>query len=131
MDALAAIYERADAAIARFGCRCLGGGCCCRFDLAGHRLYVSTLELAMLLQAPPHRAAPPLRCPYQAGVACTARGRRPLGCRTFYCQGPSIELAVIHEECHLEIRRLHASLALPYRYGEVTKYLATSLDFSR
>ena len=81
LQALAKLYRCADAAVAKRGARCMGGGACCRFDLVDHRLYLSTGELAMLSAALPADASACRagRCPYQLGPRCTARDRRPLG----------------------------------------------------
>jgi Fe-S-cluster containining protein len=124
---LKSLYERADKALASLGPTCLGGGACCRFDLAGHRLYVSLLEARLLLQAPAqpegHRTAVG-RCPYQRGPRCLAREVRPLGCRTYFCRGDTQRLQRLHERFHRRIGRLHADHDLPYRYGELTHVLA-------
>jgi hypothetical protein len=124
-DGLATIFRDVDERVARVGAVCLGGGCCCRFALAGHRLYVSTAELALLLSGgPPVRpAAGPLECPFQQGPACHARHRRPLGCRTFFCRVSRDDQAVLtdlYESAHALIRRLHESLNVPYVYSELT-----------
>lgn len=122
---LLAAQEQVDA----LALRCLGGGGCCKFDLAGHRLYVSIGELALLTaDGPPrpNRDLPPLRCPYQCGPRCTARRSRPLGCRTHFCD-PSHDdtLAAIYEAHHARIRRLHDRFAKPYAYVELTAALAS------
>jgi hypothetical protein len=120
------IYAAADARVAQRGAVCLGGGACCRFDLCSHRLYVSTAELALLAtQAPlrPERSAMK-RCAYQLGPRCTARDRRPLGCRTFFCRPPAAEDAgEEYERDHREIRLLHERFNVRYVYVELTTAL--------
>ena len=66
-------------------CRACGG--CCDFARAGHRLYATTGEIALLIARSPQPAGEvlPLHCAYQIGGACTARSGRPLGCRMFFC----------------------------------------------
>ena len=120
MAGLEEIYRRADAGSAASSC--LGGGGCCRFDLAGHRLYVSIGELALLTRQPPGRREPaPLRCPYQDGPRCTARARRPLGCRVFFCRRKEGGApARTYEDCHALIRRLHDRYGAHYAYLELT-----------
>jgi Fe-S-cluster containining protein len=56
---LAGLYEEIDRLTQRSGGRCLGGGGCCKFDLAGHRLYLTAGEMAMLVEAPPPAAPAP------------------------------------------------------------------------
>jgi len=123
MRAVGRLYRSVDAAIARGGARCLGGGMCCKFDLADHRLYVSTLELAYLSRQPPadRSAANRLRCPYQVGPRCMARDNRPLGCRTFFCREivtngqPSV-----YEQFHGRLRLMHQKRCIAYVYVELT-----------
>lgn len=120
---LRGLYRRADAAVAATGAACLGGGACCKFDLAAHRLFVTTAELALLSMRPPPRLerCGRRRCPYQRGPRCTARRRRPLGCRTYFCDASRAEtLRKIHETFHGEVRRLHRRRGIPYVYLELT-----------
>ena len=118
------ILAQAESEIARLAPVCLAGGACCKFDLTGDRLMVSTGELALLhTQSPPrpHRAAIG-RCPYQVGVSCLARDRRPLGCRTFFCRSRSRNFTSdIYERHHTAIRRLHENMVIPYVYVELTR----------
>jgi Fe-S-cluster containining protein len=123
---LQAVYDQVNGAVAAAGLSCLGGGTCCRFDLAEHRLYLSGLELALLTVEPPPdlRRAEQMRCPYQLGPACAAYPRRPLGCRSFFCSpGKKVFLREIHEQSHRRIRRLHQTLCIPYTYGEICQLL--------
>ena len=127
MAALEEIYRRVDAdiAAAATATTCLGGGACCRFDLAGHRLYVSTAELALLTQQQPWRRGEcqRLRCPYQAGPRCTARPLRPLGCRVFFCRCGEGEEDRAYETYHGLIRQLHDNCGAHYAYLELTEAL--------
>ena len=137
-DFLAAIrelYAQADASAAASGLVCLGGGCCCKFDIAGHRLYLSTGELAILAATPrPARPAvdaaapstpPRLRCPYQRGPRCHARDNRPLGCRIHFCRGDHAALNARYEQLHDALRHLHDQFGVPYYYVELTASLGT------
>lgn len=122
LEALRELYLWADQQIAALGPTCMGGGGCCRFDLAGHRLYASTAEMAILLEVPPTSQTQIFfRCRYQIGPRCTARARRPLGCRTYFCD-EEIELRgrLIYETCHEKIRQLHDLHKVPYIYSECT-----------
>lgn len=47
---LRALYERLGAEIARRGPTCWSSGRCCNFEAYGHRLYVTGLEIAWLLE---------------------------------------------------------------------------------
>jgi hypothetical protein len=122
---IAAVLSDADAAVAEKSPTCRACGQCCRFEEFGHRLYVSTGELALLSASRPRRVCRPGRCPYQVGSRCTARRRRGLGCRVFFCDPAAKEWsAALYEELHRRIRRLHARARLPYRYVELTAGLS-------
>ncbi|HUS48077.1 MAG TPA: hypothetical protein VM098_08155 [Phycisphaerae bacterium] len=119
--ALRDIYARVDRAIARRKAPCRACGRCCRFDQLDHRLYVSPGELALLLLERPKRPIRPGRCPYQRGRLCTARGRRTLGCRAFFCNERMTDFShELYEKWHTRIRRLHEKHRLPYLYAELT-----------
>lgn len=122
LSELSSLLSSADAEIAAQGWRCMGGGACCRFDLAGHRLYVSTGELALLTAARGARPQRALgrRCPWQRGPRCLARDARPLGCRAFFCQADEKTSQLIYERFHSQIRQLHEEHRLEYRYVELT-----------
>ena len=123
---LAGILELAGHRMEDQGFRCMGGGGCCKFDLADFRLFLSTGELALLSAQP---APTPLnlrlgRCPYQVGPRCAAHGARPLGCRIHFCDSrASSSMSDGYEQSHLAIRRLHGESRLPYRYGELVSSL--------
>ena len=131
MRKLRGLYRRADRAVARAGCVCMGGGTCCRFDLAAHRLFVTTGELAMLARAEPSDMSRCARgrCPYQRSTRCTARDVRPLGCRMFFCRAAPDANSAVYETYHAELRRLHGAHGLPYRYVELTAGLAQLFGF--
>ncbi len=126
MADLSQLYADADAAVRQRNATCMGGGTCCRFDVAGHRLYVSTGELAYLLCSPwPVTAVFSLRCPYQVGPLCRARDHRPLGCRTYFCRTAITDsLDAIYERVHQQIQALHDRHGVPYYYVELSAGLA-------
>ena len=128
------IYRQVDAAVAELPATCLGGGACCKFDLAGHRLYVSTGELALLMEANPIDLArcSRRRCPYQLGPRCMAREVRPLGCRTFFCgEEMTPQLHESYEHFHHLIRAAHQTHWRPYAYVELTFSLPQLLTLMR
>ncbi len=123
---LAELYCELDAEIRRAGDVCRACGSCCDFRAAGHRLFASSGEFALLVAfAPPPANVLPLECPYLDAGRCTVRAWRPLGCRTYFCegagQGPSQERG---ESFHARIRRLHQSRWAPYAYAELTAGLS-------
>lgn len=126
LAAVRELYQLVDSSVNQQAVRCLGGGTCCRFDRMGHRLYVSTGELALLTMQPPtdlSRCAQ-RRCPYQVGTRCHARKVRPLGCRMFFCSPESDQWSHTHyEQFHNQLRMLHQQYNLPYFYCELTQSL--------
>ena len=122
MAELHRIYARADGDIAGIGASCMGGGSCCKFDIYGHRLYLTPAELAMLIAIPPPDPARAHhgRCPYQVGPRCMAYSHRPLGCRIFSCRAKEQKLEHLYEKYHRRIKTLHETHSLPYAYAELT-----------
>ena len=121
------LYAEVDAEVACRDVRCMGGGPCCKFDLTGRWVYLSAGELAVLCRRPPPRPAQSLRsrCAYQVGPRCTARRRRPLGCRVFFCDVQTAEFcAELYEKSHARLRRLHEEYSLTYVYAGLTAGLA-------
>ncbi len=126
LGALRALYAELDGEQAHLAPRCRACGDCCDFDRFGHRLYVSTAELALLTrQAPPSPAALAQgRCPYQTAGQCAAREGRTLGCRVFHCrgEGASIENRR-YESRHEQIAALHRTHCIPYLYGDLLELI--------
>ncbi len=105
-------------------CRACGG--CCDFARAGHRLYATTGEIALLIARSPQPAGEvlPLHCAYQIGGACTARSGRPLGCRMFFCdEKTTLQREEIYEWHHHAIAALHQRCEISYQYAELTTFL--------
>ncbi len=126
------VYADVDAASQSTGAACLGGGVCCRFDVMGHRLYLSTGELAILAMTPPVDVgrAQRQRCPYQAGSRCTARLNRPLGCRAHFCRASQPDACGdLYERAHRRIQELHEDHGVAYRYVELCSGLSQLVCF--
>ena len=133
---LEALLAQVDATIASHLAResepaaCLGGGGCCKFDLYGHRLYVTPLEFALLAGRPaPHpEQAARGRCSWQEGPTCSAHASRPLGCRTFFCRVANAQTyRDLHEQAHLQVQAVHQRHCIPYCYGELPAVAAQVL----
>ncbi len=125
LSALRGLYTFVDAALAARPWVCKACGDCCDFATSGHRLYVSTGELALLIATAPPQPPSPGRCPYQLNGRCTVHPVRALGCRLFFCDPAAREsLQQDYETYHRQIRRLHDAHGLPYGYVELTTILA-------
>jgi Fe-S-cluster containining protein len=106
---------------------CNASGRCCRFEAFGHRLYVTTLELAAFVRGlrPVPRPWDGTGCPYQVEGLCSVHPIRPFGCRIFFCDAGSEQWQhERYERFHRELKRLHETLAVPYLYVEWRQALA-------
>lgn len=106
---------------------CAASGRCCRFEEVGHRLYVTTMELAAFLHDVPEirPAGDPGRCPYQLDRLCSVHEARPFGCRVFFCDATAtMWQQEQYARYHAELKRLHDELEVPYFYVEWRQGLA-------
>jgi Fe-S-cluster containining protein len=123
---LRALLTRASEALPDNQGQCTRCGACCDFAAAGHRLYATAGELALLCELAPPMSCRPLRCTFQVEGLCTARDQRPLGCRVYHCdQALGARGQQEAEELHREVQELHQKFGLPYRYTEMTQALRT------
>jgi Fe-S-cluster containining protein len=109
---------------------CVASGRCCRFEEFGHRLFVTTMELAAFVhglpEADPRGAsrspASPwdgTGCPFQVRKLCGVHAIRPFGCRMFFCDATSTDWQnQAYEHFHARLKALHEELSVPYRYVE-------------
>ena len=119
------VYETIDKRLHEIKPACGMTGKCCHFEEYGHRLFVSTGELAAFVadiaHAPAAVAHAPdgTSCRFQVGNLCTAHSARPMGCRLFFCDPHSDrELSELYETMHQQLKRLHDQLEIPYFYVE-------------
>jgi Fe-S-cluster containining protein len=123
------LYQRVQREVDERRPVCAVSGRCCRFEEYGHRLYVTTLELAAFVHELERawsegRAAQPATwdgtgCPFQIAKLCGVHPFRPFGCRMFFCDATSTEWQnLTYEQFHAELKRLHAELEVPYAYVE-------------
>ena len=138
--AVGEVYAEAQVQIDQRKPRCEMSGRCCRFEEYGHRLYVTTLELAAFVQQLPavSRRLPVKQdrlpvlatgngqlttdsagCPFQRNRLCTVHPIRPFGCRIFFCDPASTDWQNdAYERFHARLKVLHADLNVPYFYVE-------------
>lgn len=121
------IYQHIAREVADFKPKCDASGRCCQFQAWGHRLYVTGLEAAYLIE----RLDQPLKpseleaaikqgnCPFQHALLCSVHAIRPLGCRVYYCDERAKDWQETLSETALrQVKSLHDRHHLPYRYGE-------------
>jgi Fe-S-cluster containining protein len=125
-EAVRAIYAAADREVAEAGPRCEASGRCCRFTEWGHVLFLSHLELAVLLDGAPAYTKPvgPDGCPFQVQRLCTAREQRPLGCRVYFCDPAYQERAGEITEKYLgQLKELARAHDLGWQYAPLHVWL--------
>ena len=134
-DALGELYGLLDQHLDDQEGRCQNCRRCCNFAAYGHRLYATTLEMALfssLWAVRPDagavlKAFDPIAarsCPFLGDGGCTVRDVRPSGCRIFYCSGLSDEAQSQLTEKMLDaVKQLHHEFSAPYLYADVMAWL--------
>jgi len=119
-DELDRIYADLEHDVAGAGPVCELSGRCCRFEEYDHTLFLSNLEAELLLEdgLPEGAVLDRSCCPFQQGKLCTAREKRPLGCRVFFCDPTYQERAAELSEKYLaRLKALARRLGLPWFYA--------------
>ena len=125
------IYEDLARDLAQLAPVCELSGRCCRFKEYGHRLYISRTEAELLLEdgLPPNATVDEAGCPFQIGGLCTAREKRPFGCRVYFCDPKYAGQAEILSEKYLEqLREMHRATNTPWDYGELHLFLQEAVS---
>ena len=145
---LDAFFGELDQRIAERQPVCRNRGACCKFGAFGHKLYVTTLELAYFRARHPDRLqeqyAPSTQnaqraagfslrglaisenpttakqvCPFQQDGMCTTREGRPLGCRVFFCESADEGWqSELTEWALARLRKIHEQFDVAYSYTE-------------
>ena len=129
--ALRRIYAAAEADLrAHPELFCELSGRCCRFEEAGHQLFLTALEyreMAARGGPPPEvkRRAAAAACPWLEDGLCANREGRALACRTYFCSDEALA-AEITEKWHRAIRAIHDEHGLEYRYGPLHDHMNSS-----
>jgi hypothetical protein len=115
---LEALFHDLDREIAALGVGCWQHGSCCDFERSGLRLFACELEIAYVREKHPTPFPPGSRlCPFWREGKCTERERRPLGCRTHFCDRRYREsLEGLHERYLARIACLAQREGLPRGY---------------
>ncbi len=125
-NALPVLYASLDAEVAALAPVCEVSGRCCRFKEYDHTLFLSRPEAELLLERglPEGAVVNDESCPFQIRGLCTARERRPLGCRVYFCDpnyaGQGERLT---EEYLARLKRLHDESGVPWDYRPLEQHL--------
>ena len=123
---LLALYDDVASEIANAAPVCDLSGRCCRFREYGHTLFISRTEAELLLEQglPANSTVSEDGCPFQIQGLCTAREKRPLGCRIYYCDPKYVGVGErISEEAIGKLKSLHESTATPWEYRPLHHFL--------
>lgn len=124
--AISELYQNLQNAIDKRRPLCVASGKCCQFERYGHRLYITTAEMAASYAALRNHSHPPENptwnhsgCPFQIGRLCGIHSIRPFGCRIFFCDPTSTDWQQQeYENFHARIKQLHQTHQIPYFYME-------------
>ncbi len=125
-DGLLAIYDDLAADIAQAAPVCELSGRCCRFKEYGHTLFISRPEADLLLEQglPEGAEVDESGCPFQIKGLCTARERRPLGCRVYFCDPKYSGTGEALSETYIKrLKQLHADAGVPWDYRPLHRHL--------
>jgi len=131
---LPGLYEELAGEISAAAPVCDLSGRCCRFREYGHTLFLSRAEAQLLFRQPFAADAPidDSGCPYQVGTLCTARERRPLGCRVYYCDPGYVGVGEELSERYLKrLKDLHDEHRAGWDYRPLVMFLREEKNSGR
>ncbi|MCY2964172.1 MAG: hypothetical protein NT069_11160 [Planctomycetota bacterium] len=120
------LYAQLGAEIEAAAPVCELSGRCCRFREYGHTLFISRPEAELLLQEPfpADATVDDAGCPYQVGTICTARERRPLGCRVYFCDPGYAGVGEQLSERYIKrLKELHDETGAAWEYRPLVRFL--------
>ena len=121
---LRVLYRELHGDLRALGARCNACGQCCDFHAYDHQLWLTTVELAFLLEhAGPYHPTPGGECPWMKNHQCTAREGRALGCRIFHCTMDKDAMEHLHETYIVRLRSLCEHHSVEVEYGELLSLL--------
>ncbi len=123
------IYHKLDKNLSSIPQPCTGCGQCCNFSEAEHRLYGSSLELAMLLDKAGEKTKERDQCPYQIEGKCSVREVRLIGCRTYYRlhnKGDQEKAEAFYEQALNAVKELLSQEGLSWEYKDLMSCVPSS-----
>ena len=115
---LEGLYREIDREVLSLGVACWARGDCCDFRRFDHKLMASSLEIAYVKEKHPGKLdAGSSLCLFWKAGKCTERDRRPLGCRTFFCDRRYRGiLEDLHEKYYRRLRQIARGHPCPWSY---------------
>ncbi len=106
---------------------CSACGKCCNFDVFGHRLYITSLEviyLAAKLDKEKIKMMTAGTCPYNIDGQCNIYEHRFAGCRIFCCKGNADFQSELTEAAIKKFKNICEKFKIPYHYADLTAALS-------
>ena len=114
------LYNWIDAEVAGTG-DCKACGDCCDFEKFGHRLYVTSVELAYFtgnMKQDLHKMDTDV-CPYRINGKCTVYPYRFAGCRIFACGRNADTESDLSEKSLEKLKQIGEKHQIPYKYTDL------------
>jgi Fe-S-cluster containining protein len=108
--------------------QCRACGACCDFAAYDHLLFVTPPELIYLAEKLGTERLQQMvsgPCPYQKEMKCTVHAHRFASCRIFCCRGNADFQSDLTEEVLRRLKTICERFAIPYRYADLAKALAS------
>ena len=124
INAVEKLYIWIDRQVAETG-DCKACGNCCDFEKFGHRLYVTSVELAYFkkMMKEDIRKMDTAVCPYRVDGKCTVYPYRFAGCRIFACGRDADTESKLSEESLQKLKQIGKDHEIPYRYTDLKTVL--------
>ena len=120
LNAIEEVYQWIDSEVENTG-DCKACGDCCDFEIFGHRLYVTSVELAYFAEKMKRdlRKMDTDVCPYKIDGKCTVYPHRFAGCRIFACgRNEDIE-SNLSEKSLQKLKQIGEQHQIPYQYKDL------------
>jgi len=125
------IYASLDQEIAAAAPVCEASGRCCRFAEYEHTLFLSRAEADLLTSEglPEGCSVDAETCPFQVENLCTARERRALGCRVYFCDLRYEGIGERLSEKYISLlKQAHAETDTPWEYAPLVIHLRAYVE---
>jgi Fe-S-cluster containining protein len=121
VEAVERIYSSLEAELLQTPDKCSACGKCCDFESFGHKLYITTPELAYFrAMLAKHKIfilpMMPGVCPYRKDGKCSVYPWRFASCRIFNCTGDTDLQSRLSEKMIRQMKQICLQESLSYRY---------------
>ena len=110
---------------------CYACGACCDFERYGHRLFLTSAEMAYFVDHVGSENLKPMTdgvCPYRINHRCSVHAHRFAGCRIFCCRGDDPFQHRLSEQVQQKLKTICEETHTPYRYADLRQTLNTAIE---